>query len=149
MSVDEAKAAYDGAPAKLRALCDAWAAGLNDYLSDHPEVTPDLLKRFEPWMPMFFSEGSIGGDIEQIPLAGIKAFYSGDIPTPAITDDATKRLEGMEEPKGSNGIALSGDLTRSGDALLLINPHTSFYFRPEIHVNSEILLTSLKRVFST
>ena len=75
MSVDEAKAAYDGAPAKLRALCDAWAAGLNDYLSDHPDVTPELLTRFEPWMPMFFSEGSIGGDIEQIPLAGIKAFY--------------------------------------------------------------------------
>ena len=137
MSVDEAKAAYDGAPAKLRALCDAWAAGLNDYLSDHPDVTPELLTRFEPWMPMFFSEGSIGGDIEQIPLAGIKAFYGGDIPSPAITNDAEKRLKILEEPKGSNGIALSGDLTRSGDAMLLINPHTSFYFRPEIHVNSE------------
>ena len=137
MTVDEAKAAYDGAPAKLRALCDAWAAGLNDYLSDHPEVTPELLTRFEPWMPMFFSEGSIGGDIEQIPLAGIKAFYGNDIPSPALTEDAKKRLKSMEEPKGSNGIALSGDLTKSGDAMLLINPHTSFYFRPEIHVNSE------------
>jgi len=137
MSVDEAKAAYIGAPENLRALCDAWAAGLNEYLSDNPDVTPKLLKRFEPWMPMFFSEGSIGGDIEQIPLAGIKAFYGGDIPMPAITDSAAKRLVDLEEPKGSNGIALSGDLTRSGDAMLLINPHTSFYFRPEIHVISE------------
>jgi len=137
MSVDEAKAAYDGAPAKLRSLCDAWAAGLNDYLTDHPDVTPELLTRFEPWMPMFFSEGSIGGDIEQIPLAGIKAFYGGEIPSPALTADAKKQLVDLEEPKGSNGIALSGKLTQSGDAMLLINPHTSFYFRPEIHVNSE------------
>jgi len=137
MSVDEAKAAYNGAPEGLQALCDAWAAGLNDYLSDHPDVSPELLTRFEPWMPMFFSEGSIGGDIEQIPLAGIKAFYGGDITSPALTDEVEKRLKILEEPKGSNGIALSGDLTRSGDAMLLINPHTSFYFRPEIHVNSE------------
>jgi len=137
MTVDEAKAAYNGAPAQLRSLCDAWAAGLNDYLSDHPDTTPELLTRFEPWMPMFFSEGSIGGDIEQIPLAGIQAFYGNDIPSPAIPDEAAKRLKDLEEPKGSNGIALSGDLTRSGDAMLLINPHTSFYFRPEIHVVSE------------
>ena len=137
MSVDEAKAAYEGAPTKLRELCDAWAAGLNDYLADHPDVTPELLTRFEPWMPMFFSEGSIGGDIEQIPLAGIKAFYGQDRYPPILSDSSQKRLANMEEPKGSNGIALSGDLTRSSDAMLLINPHTSFYFRPEIHVISE------------
>ena len=137
MSVDEAKAAYAGAPAGLKALCDAWAAGLNDYLSDHPEVTPELLTAFEPWMPMFFSEGSIGGDIEQIPLDGIKAFYGKEIMQPHASEAAQKRLVDLEEPKGSNGIALSGDVTESGNAMLLINPHTSFYFRPEIHVVSE------------
>jgi acyl-homoserine lactone acylase PvdQ len=136
MTTDEAKAAYEDAPQWLRALCDAWAAGLNDYLSDN-KVTPALLTSFEPWMPMFFSEGSIGGDIEQIPLDGIRAFYGGDLPEPKIDDATKKRLVDLEEPKGSNGIALSGDLTRSGDAMLLINPHTSFYFRPEIHVVSE------------
>jgi len=41
------------------------------------------------------------------------------------------------QPAGSNGFAISGDLTRSGDAMLLINPHTSFYFRGEVHVVSE------------
>jgi len=91
MSVDEAKAAYEGAPTKLRELCDAWAAGLNDYLADHPDVTPELLTRFEPWMPMFFSEGSIGGDIEQIPLAGIKAFYGQDRYPPILSDSSQKR----------------------------------------------------------
>jgi len=86
---------------------------------------------------MFFSEGSIGGDIEQIPLDGIQAFYGGEIPEPKIGGAAKQRLVDLEEPKGSNGIALSGDLTKSGEAMLLINPHTSFYFRPEIHVVSE------------
>ena len=66
MTVDEAKAAYDAAPDWLKALCDAFADGVNYYLHTHPEVEPKLLTRFEPWMPMFFSEGSIGGDIEQI-----------------------------------------------------------------------------------
>jgi len=136
MTMDEAKAAYAGAPEDLKALCDAWAAGLNDYLADHPDVTPELLTRFEPWMPMFFSEGSIGGDIEQIPLSGIKAFYGNEIPQVPM-DFEVEYGEALEEPKGSNGIALSGDLTESGNAMLLINPHTSFYFRPEIHVVSE------------
>ena len=37
----------------------------------------------------------------------------------------------LDEPQGSNGIAISGKLTRSGNTMLLINPHTSFYFRGE------------------
>lgn len=151
MTLEQAEAAYAAAPDELKALCDAWAAGLNDYLADHPDVTPNLLTKFEPWMPMFFSEGSIGGDIEQIPLGRIRDFYEnprsalpvigGGEPRPQpknqpkpVENDPTKV---DEEPAGSNGIALSGDLTRSGDAMLLINPHTSFYFRPEIHVVSE------------
>jgi len=130
----EAKTAYEASPNWLKTLCQAWADGLNRYLSDHPDVTPKLLTEFEPWMPMYFFEGSIGGDIEQIPLSGIEAFYGGDIPTiPASKAETVQD----EEPGGSNGFALSGDLTRSGDAMLLINPHTSFYFRPEIHVVSE------------
>jgi len=43
----------------------------------------------------------------------------------------------LEEPQGSNGFAISGKLTESGKAMLLINPHTSFFFRGEIHVVSE------------
>ncbi len=132
MTVDEAKAAYDSAPQWIKDLCNAYADGLNYYLATHPEVTPDLLTRFEPWMPMFFSEGSIGGDIEQIPLGGIAAFYGDGAPR-----EAPRRVADNSEPGGSNGFAISGDLTASGDAMLLINPHTSFYFRGEVHVVSE------------
>jgi acyl-homoserine-lactone acylase len=41
------------------------------------------------------------------------------------------------EPRGSNGIAVAPENTVNGNALLLINPHTSFYFRHEAHVVSE------------
>ena len=136
MTVDEAKAAYESAPDWLKALCDAFADGLNYYLYTNPDVKPRLLTRFEPWMPMFFSEGSIGGDIEQIPLAGIEAFYGDD----QASGDASNGLAGrplIKEPSGSNGFAISGELTESGSAMLLINPHTSLFFRGEMHVISE------------
>jgi acyl-homoserine-lactone acylase len=136
MTIDEAKAAYESAPDWLKELCDAWADGLNYYLDTHADVKPRLLTRFEPWMPMFFSEGSIGGDIEKIPLEGIEAFYgenrSLEIPSETPTVD-----EDLKEPRGSNGFAIAGKLTRSGNAMLLINPHTSFYFRGEVHVVSD------------
>jgi acyl-homoserine lactone acylase PvdQ len=131
MTIEEAKAAYASAPAWLQALCDAYADGLNYYLATNPDVEPALLERFEPWMPMFFFEGSIGGDIEQIPLDGIAEFYGDDtlVQAPVSAYDDVRNA--------SNGFGIAGEHTRSGDAMLLINPHTSFYFRGEIHVVSE------------
>jgi acyl-homoserine lactone acylase PvdQ len=137
MTVEEAKAAYASAPDWLKALCDAFADGLNYYLLTHPEVKPRLLTRFEPWMPMFFSEGSIGGDIEAIPLEGIRAFYSGEEPAKSIRSANRSAQRRFAEPRGSNGFAIAGKLTESGNAMLLINPHTSFFFRGEMHVVSE------------
>jgi len=136
MTVDEAKAAYASAPGWLRALCDAWADGLNYYLMTHPEVQPELLTRFEPWMPMFFSEGSIGGDIEQVPLERIARFYDGEDAQELIAAAQGLELE-FAPGGGSNGFAIAGERTASGNAMLLINPHTSFYFRGEVHVVSE------------
>ena len=135
MTEVEARAAYDSAPDWLRALCDSWADGLNYCLAMNPDAPRMLLDRYEPWMPMYFFEGSIGGDIEQIPLPGIEAFYGGD--SPAEVPQSASLAPKFTEPKGSNGFAISGQHTRSGDAMLLINPHTSFYFRGEIHVVSE------------
>ena len=151
MTEAEARDAYDAAPDWLRELCDAWADGLNWYLASHPNVTPMLLERFEPWMPMYFFEGSIGGDIEQIPLEGISEFYGAGIdrteslPGPEITAKpwagtptvAERDLIEFREPAGSNGFAIAPERSASGNALLLINPHTSFYFRGEMHMVSE------------
>ncbi|HSG91187.1 MAG TPA: penicillin acylase family protein [Pseudomonadales bacterium] len=154
MSRAEAEAAYAAAPDWLRTLCDSFADGLNYYLATHPDVEPALLTHFEPWMPFYFFEGSIGGDIEQIPTAGIEAFYSqgraveSEIPDVAVAARSTRApatqqiaaamdVRAFTEPSGSNGFAIAGSRTRSGDAMLLINPHTSFFFRGEVHVVSE------------
>src|SRR5690606_18751997 len=132
MTEDEAKTAYQSAPDWLKALCVAFADGVNYYLHTHPEVVPQVITHYEPWMPMFFSEGSIGGDIEAICTERLKAVYEQNSASASLgTDDI------LAEPQGSNGIAIAPSLSESGNAMLLINPHTSFYFRPEVHVVSE------------
>lgn len=137
MTEEEAKANYEKSPDWLKKLCDAFADGINYYLETHPETQPRLLTHFEPWMPMYFSEGSIGGDIERIRTDRIEAFYESGLEVPEMELQELKKKEMEAEPQGSNGIAISGRLTQSGDAMLLINPHTSFYFRGEVHVVSE------------
>nr|WP_240313640.1 penicillin acylase family protein [Sphingomonas carotinifaciens] len=128
----ELQAQYAASPVWLRTLMDAWADGLNFYLATHPRVKPRVLTRFEPWMALSFTEGSIGGDIERISLADLQTFYGQ--PTPPTPEElgAVPR-----EPSGSNGIAIAPKLTANGRALLLINPHTSFYFRSEAQMTSD------------
>jgi acyl-homoserine-lactone acylase len=132
------KAKYAASPAWLRKLMDGWADGLNWYLASHPQVKPKLITRYEPWMALSFSEGSIGGDIEDINLKQLEAFY-GKQPTSALAlADALDASKGFDaEPRGSNGFAIAPKLSADGHALLMINPHTSFYFRPEVHMVSE------------
>ena len=67
---------YGASPQWLKLLMNAWADGLNYYLYLHPEVTPRVIKKFEPWMALSFTEGSIGGDIERISLSELEAFYA-------------------------------------------------------------------------
>ena len=133
--IDEAdmKRLYRESPPWLRSLMDSWADGLNFYLHTHPGVTPRAITRFEPWMPLSFSEGSIGGDIERVSVAALRAFYEK---TPLAKVAANDRSR-LEEPGGSNGIAIAPSHTVNGKALFLINPHTSFYFRSEARVASE------------
>ncbi|HEX6941789.1 MAG TPA: penicillin acylase family protein [Gemmatimonadaceae bacterium] len=145
---DEMKKLYAAAPADLRKLMDAWADGLNYYLATHPAVKPRVITRFEPWMPLTFSEGSIGGDIERVNLTQLQAFY-GDTGRraggQAGTDDSRFTIHDSpvaahhddDEPRGSNGIAIGPSNTINKRALLLINPHTSFFFRSELQMVSE------------
>ncbi|MBX2945318.1 MAG: acylase [Cyclobacteriaceae bacterium] len=133
MTKEEAIAEYENSPEWLKKLCHAFADGINYYLHTHPEVKPKLLTRFEPWMPMYFSEGSIGGDIESISTRKIQAFYKNQ--SVALAEAEEPFI--LADPQGSNGFAIAGKLTESGNAMLLINPHTSFFFRGEVHVVSE------------
>jgi acyl-homoserine-lactone acylase len=126
---------YNQSPDWLRKLCNAFADGVNYYLYTHPQIRPRLLHRFQPWMPLLFSEGSIGGDVETISINLLKDFY--DTGSTISEQEVPDHNEAEAEPKGSNGFAIAPSKSASGNALLLINPHTSFYFRPEVHVVSE------------
>ena len=123
---------YAASPGWLRKLMDAFADGLNFYLSKHPDVKPRVITRFEPWMALSFTEGSIGGDIETIKLDELEAFY-GKTPFQKVARNEERR---PDEPSGSNGIAISPSNTVNHHALLLINPHTSFFFRSELQMVS-------------
>ena len=126
------KSQYAASPPWLRALMDAWADGLNFYIATHPRVTPRVIRRFEPWMALSFSEGSIGGDIEDVSLSELEKFYDHSSPTLAALTPGE-----FVEPSGSNGIAIAPANTVDHHALLLINPHTSFFFRSEEQVTSD------------
>ncbi|GHF23828.1 penicillin amidase [Kordiimonas sediminis] len=124
---------YEESPEWLKKLMNAFADGLNYYLHTHPEVKPRVLTRFEPWMALTFTEGSIGGDIESfVSMNQLENFYGDRMEQlPLETTDLTK------EPSGSNGFAIAPSNSATGNALLLINPHTSFYFRAELQMASE------------
>lgn len=131
------KAQYAASPDWLRALMDAWAGGLNYFLTTNPQIKPMVFERFEPWMALTFSEGSIGGDIERVDLDDLEAFYTAASAREKVAVQAAAGAIALPEPTGSNGIAIAPRNTATGKTLLLINPHTSFYFRSELHMVSE------------
>ena len=150
VSEPELKADYEKSPPAMRRLMDAWADGLNYFLATHHDARPRVITHFEPWMAMSFTEGSIGGDIERIDLKALEAFYSSSHQLASEADFSTYSTKNRgswtaprghhdvtTEPQGSNGIAIAPKLTSDGGALLLINPHTSFYFRSELQMSSD------------
>jgi acyl-homoserine lactone acylase PvdQ len=138
---DDMKAQYRKAPEWLKALMNAYADGLNYYLYTHPKVTPRVIRRFEPWMALTFSEGSVGGDIERINLTQLEVFYGKGQKAPSHASGGgpagrDPRSDDIE-PTGSNGIAIAPSNTTAHHALLLLNPHTSFFFRAEAQMTSD------------
>lgn len=130
----DAIADYKKAEPWLKKLLVAYADGINYFLKTHPSVKPALLTHFEPWYPLLWTDGSIGAiNTADISTAELKSFYSGDnkmsLAKPETLD--------LEQLIGSNGFAFAPSKTASGNAILYINPHVTFYFRPEVQVQSE------------
>ena len=127
---------YKRSPGWLKKLLDAAADGVNFYLYKHPEVKPVALTHFEPWFALLRTNGSIsatqtGGittkDMEELYPAKNNA-----------TSFLEKKIPFYEvEPTGSNGFAVSPKKTASGNAILYINPHVTFYYRTEVQMVSD------------
>nr|WP_294902891.1 penicillin acylase family protein [uncultured Lacibacter sp.] len=129
----EAVADYNKAPAWLKELLNAYADGINYYLYTHPDVKPALLTRFKPWYQLLWTDGSIGAiSTGDVTAEDVKNLYGNT--TSAI---AHHPKEFVDNSSGSNGFAIAPSKTESGKAILYINPHVTFYFRPEVHVVSE------------
>ncbi|MEJ7611516.1 MAG: penicillin acylase family protein [Ferruginibacter sp.] len=128
----DAVADYQKSPRWLKELLDAFAGGVNYYLYKHPGTRPALLNRFKPWYPLLWTDGSIGAiSTGRLDDNDVKNFYTGKT-------TAALRHHGFEEATtGSNGFAIGPSKTASGNAILYINPHVTFYFRPEVHMVSE------------
>ena len=129
----DAIADYKKAPSWLKKLLVAYADGINYYLYKNPAVKPALLTHFEPWYPLLWTDGSIGAiSTGGVTEEEVKNLYTGN-----KTASAYDPRKFEEISTGSNGFAISPKKSASGNALLYINPHVTFYFRPEVHMVSE------------
>src|SRR5688572_16529613 len=130
-----AKADYKKSPAWLKKLMDAAADGVNYYLYKHPEVKP-VIKKFEPWFSLMRTDGSISAtQTGGLTVKHMSNLYPINDKTTSFIEQPVSFVE--KEPTGSNGFALAPSKTASKNAILYINPHTSFYFRSEVHLVSE------------
>ncbi len=130
-----AKADYQASPPWLKRLLHAFADGINYYLYKNPRTRPALLKRFEPWFPLLFTDGGYTAmQTAGLTIDDIKSMYFLEGAPPSSLRNS---LLPKAEPTGSNAFAIGPSKTKSKNALLYINPHVSFYFRTEMHMISE------------
>jgi penicillin amidase len=125
-----ARETYARATPQLRALCDAFAAGLNYYLATHQQTRPVLLTRFEPWFILAGEHrGPAGTGITAAERR--RAF-------PAL--GAIVETGSQQDPdEGSNMWAVGPSRSATGRAMLMLNPHVGFFGggqRYEAHLQS-------------
>ncbi len=135
MVIDSADAVkdYEVSPDWMKKLLNAFADGINYYLYKNPNVKPALLNNFQPWYALTYTDGSISAiQTADLTADDIKKFYQG-----ISTDLAKLKKKDPEQLIGSNGFAIAPFKSITGNAMLYINPHVTFYFRPEVHMISE------------
>ena len=115
---DLARAEYETAPPKIRAMAEAYADGVNYFLLRNPGVRWHVLDRFEPWY--------------------VFAFYRLDAgPWLAGPDERVAFRAPAGPSNGSNAWAVGPSRTASGHAMLFSNTHMRFNVPYEFHVTSD------------
>ena len=111
--VPKAKANYRKLEPEIRSLFDAFAAGLNYYLEQHPETKPRLITHFEPWHTLSFGRH-----------ATLEMCYRY---TRLNDHQLPRRHDLIWHASGSNGWAIAPTRTKSRHAMLLVNPHLPWF----------------------
>jgi penicillin amidase len=113
---------------EMRALCDAFAAGFNFYLSRHPEVRPRLLSQIEPWYTLAFIRYNY--------------YQNGFARDPNLRGELQTARDdrALSSNVGSNGWVIGPSRSKNRHAMLFINPHLPFFGSGQVyegHVHSE------------
>ncbi len=111
--VEQSRADFAKLDAQERQLCEAFSAGLNYYLAKNPQVKPRLIERFEPWHVTAFAR--------QVMLELCFRY------TRLHHNFMPRANERIHAAAGSNAWAIGPGRTRSGNAMLFINPHQPWF----------------------
>ena len=107
------KADFETLDPQTQRLAAAFVAGVNYYLEKHPEVKPRLINHFEPWFMLALGRGVV---VE---------WHYGSLGVPR--NQVPTAYEEIAAAKGSNAWAIAPARTKSGHAMLFINPHQPYY----------------------
>lgn len=129
---------YGNSEPSFKKLLDAFADGVNYYLYKHPDVKPQVFKKFKPWFALMFTDGSVAAtETGDITPGETQAFYGAENNIGFVNNPNSIMNTHEDREIGSNGFAISPSHTASGHAMLYINPHVPFYFRSEVGLESE------------
>ena len=139
-------AGYPELPEDVRAICEAYADGLNHYAALHPdeawtELYPaegrDVVAGFVHKLPLFFGIDKVLTGLLDGTLDGLDAAQATQT---ASLSESSFPVPGYDEIRGSNAFALAPSKTGDGSTTLVVNSHqpwegpVAWY---EAHVRSE------------
>ena len=117
---------------RVKAICEGYSEGINYYLLKNKNISPILLRNFEPWYVLAFIrylyyqrvllQNYSGVQTETLKLGFIKT-NSLNVKELSIISFLNTKIKG----EGSNSWAVNASKTTTGNPLLFINPHLSFF----------------------
>lgn len=153
----KSKEDFETAKPEYKLFARAFAEGVNHYLATHPDEKPRMIKKFEPWhtaaidrylMLTLAYGGSAAGrpgksDVRMSDVAQ-RANQTKSTSVPKYSWEWADPESAFEraafEAVGSNAWAIAPSKTKSGNAMLFINPHQPWYGIGqfyEMHVHSK------------